>query len=158
MAIVTSTVTVNAAFLQEIKEDNRELTQLLKRSESACRRVKASPASSGSLAELLVLVRDQLAFHFALEEAYGYFEHAVDEAPRLSERAMALRSEHETLYLEICSIAEEAESMRLGRQARRRVHSVAQDFLLFYQRLKEHETDETELILQALDDDIGVGD
>ena len=157
MAIVTSTVTVNAAFLQEIKEDNRELARFLSRAEAKCKNATVSP-SSAIVADLLVQVRDQLAFHFALEEAYGYFENAVDAAPRLSGRATALRAQHEALFVEICEIADEAEEMRLGRNGRRRVRTVAHRFLNFCHRLRQHEADETELILQALDDDIGVGD
>ena len=175
MAIVASTVTVNAAFLQEIKEDNRELSQLLKRAEAECESAASAPASAASMAELLVQVRDQLAFHFALEEAYGYFEHAVDTAPRLGQRAQALRSEHETLFREVCSIVDAAEEARMSRYGRRNgdamriagedrlagedcVGKVARRFLEFCRKLKQHEAEETELILQALDDDIGVGD
>jgi hypothetical protein len=158
MAIVTSTVTVNAAFLQEIKEDNRELAQLLTKAEAECQSATNSPSSAATIDHRLVQVRDQLAFHFALEEAYGYFENAVDAAPRLSGRATALRAQHEALFVEICEIADEAEEMRLGRNGRRRVRTVAHRFLRFCHRLRQHETEETELILQALDDDIGVGD
>jgi len=157
MAIVTSTVTVNAAFLQEIKEDNRELARFLSRAEAKCKNATVSP-SSAIVADLLVQVRDQLAFHFALEEAYGYFENAVDAAPRLCGQATALRAQHEALFVEICEIADEAEEMRLSRNGRRRVRTVANRFLNFCHRLRQHEADETELILQALDDDIGVGD
>ena len=39
--------------------------------------------------------------HFALEDAYGYFEDAVAEAPRLSDMAEQLHSEHDGLFLEI---------------------------------------------------------
>jgi hypothetical protein len=64
------TLTINAAFLQEIKEDNRELRHLL----DGCAALLARPDPAGidpkRLAAMLSKLRDQLAMHFALEEAY----------------------------------------------------------------------------------------
>ena len=83
MAIVSKTVTVNAAFLLEIKEDDRRLRCLLGELLSAFGAPSGRVASPSRLAELLVAVRDQLAMHFSLEEAYGYFDDPVSVAPRL---------------------------------------------------------------------------
>src|SRR5687767_2315396 len=99
----TSTVTVNAAFLQEIKEVNQELWQLLAELHHRCIR-PISPGQCKTLIDRLSELRDNLALHFALEEAYGYFEDPVHVAPQLSNRVEALRAEHKTLYCEFCRL------------------------------------------------------
>ena len=159
MAIVsTATVTVNAAFLQEIKEVHQELWDLL----DEVRHLTARPISLRSqcrkVVEMLSQLRDQLALHFALEEAYGYFDDPVAVAPRLCEAADSLRAEHGELYLLICELAEQAESwQRSGRLASLATH-VSRDFQQFDRRLQIHEARENDLILAEYDDDIGVGD
>ena len=89
VSISTTTVTVNAAFLQEIKEVNHELWQLLADLRHRCQRPIA-PGTCRVLVDKLCELRDQLALHFALEEAYGYFEDPVDVAPQLCRQADAL--------------------------------------------------------------------
>ena len=105
------TVTVNAAFLQEIKEDNRELRRLL----LSASNLTSEPANDRSTVkrwvEVLSELRDQLAMHFSLEEAYGYFDDAIDVAPRLSQQAAALRNQHEELFRVICSLVDSAERL-----------------------------------------------
>src|SRR5687768_9654604 len=107
MTVLTSTgtVTVNAAFLEEIKEVNQELWQLLGDLRHRCQRPVA-PGHCRLLIDKLCQLRDQLALHFALEEAYGYFENPVEVAPQLSRAAGRLLEEHKTLYLDFCDIAE----------------------------------------------------
>jgi hypothetical protein len=126
VSTLTSTVTVNAAFLQEIKEVNHELWQLLADLRHRCQRPMA-PGSCRSLVEKLCQLRDQLALHFALEEAYGYFEDPVDVAPQLCRHA--------------------ALAVWLG-----------PEFLDFDALLRKHEERENDLIFEAYDADIGVGD
>src|SRR4029450_1836161 len=106
----TGTVTVNAAFLQEIKEVNQELWSLLSELRHRCQRPLA-PGQFCLLIDKLGQLRDQLALHFSLEEAYGYFEDPVEVAPQLSRQAEMLRSEHKELYLDFCDLVERAERM-----------------------------------------------
>ena len=74
IATATSTVTVNAAFFQEIKEVNQELWQTLAQVRDVCQRPQVAQVDAHRFATLLGELRDQLAMHFALEEAYGYFD------------------------------------------------------------------------------------
>ena len=160
MATVGSrTVAVNAAFLQEIKLDNTALRGLLE----ALRRLTShgwtKTAQATRFTMFLGELRDQLALHFALEEAYGYFEDAVAQAPRLCERALSLREQHAELFTELCELVEEAETataahLPLYRWANRLIVA----FRRFDRRLKDHERAENALILAAFDDDLGVGD
>ncbi|MBW3596714.1 MAG: hemerythrin domain-containing protein [Planctomycetes bacterium] len=157
MAVVTGTLSVNAAFLREIKEDNRRLHELWDETE---RLLASSPQepSPRQVAEALGTLRDQLALHFSLEEAYGYFEDALDVAPRLSERAEELRSQHGALFLELCGIVERAEQWLYHETARDVLPAISRRYRRFLHALKEHETRETAMIMEALNDDVGVGD
>jgi hypothetical protein len=153
----TATLTVNAAFLQEIKEVNQELWQLLADLRHRCQRPIA-PGQCRLLIDRLGQLRDQLALHFALEEAYGYFEDPVDVAPQLSRAAERLRDEHKTLYIDFCDLAERAERMYYDEQHAAFALSFGPQFLELDARLRSHEERENELIFEAYDADIGVGD
>ena len=111
MATLTSTgtVTVNAAFLQEIKEVNQDLWRLLDRLREMCANPAIIRSRRSQFLGQIEELRDQLALHFALEEAYGYFEDPVYVAPQLCDRAFALRDEHRQLYLEVCQLEERAQ-------------------------------------------------
>lgn len=155
--IASTTVTVNAAFLQEIKEDNRELRQLLENIRTIFWRPKLTTRPR-HVVELLGQLRDQLAMHFALEEAYGYFDDAVSVAPRLCCEAETLRSQHADMFTGICNIAEEAERL-LDNDARNDTfRQIVRRFAGWYDRLQDHERREANLVLDAFNDDIGVGD
>jgi hypothetical protein len=158
MLIATRTVTVNAAFLQEIKQDNIELRELLNEVSVRLLRLRPRLADSRNMVEMLTRLRDQLAIHFALEEAFGYFENAVEVAPRLSERADALRDEHDLFFRDICGICEQAEQLLYHEVSSRNLRQVASRYADFYDALQQHENREVELIMEAFDDDIGVGD
>jgi len=159
MTVVTSTgtVTVNAAFLQEIKEVNQELWSLLADLRHRCQRPIA-PSQCRLLIDKLCQLRDQLALHFSLEEAYGYFEDPVDVAPQLGRQAERLRAEHKELYLQFCDLVERAERMFYDEQHAALALWIGPEFLELDQRLLGHERRENELIMDAYDGDIGVGD
>ncbi|MEX2176431.1 MAG: hemerythrin domain-containing protein [Pirellulaceae bacterium] len=157
VATLTGTVTVNAAFLQEIKEVNQELWTLLSDLRHRCQRPLA-PGHSRLLIDKLCQLRDQLALHFALEEAYGYFDDPLDVAPRLCGQAEHLRAEHKGLYLDFCQLVDRAERMFYDEQQAALALWVGPEFLDFDQRLRSHESRENELIFEAYADDIGGGD
>ena len=104
----TATLTVNAAFLQEIKEVNQDLWRLLADIRRMCARPESIRAARSSFLTMLDDLRDQIGLHFALEEAYGYFEDPVHVAPQLCERAFELRAEHNELYLQISRLSDDA--------------------------------------------------
>ncbi|HEX5105739.1 MAG TPA: hemerythrin domain-containing protein [Pirellulaceae bacterium] len=153
----TGTVTVNAAFLQEIKEVNQELWQLLRDLRHRCQRPVA-PGACRLLIDKLSTLRDQLALHFSLEEAYGYFDEPLDVAPQLCRAADQLRAEHKTLYIDFCDLVDHAERMFYEEQHAALALWISPQFLALDLRLREHEERENELIYEAYDDDIGVGD
>lgn len=154
---LTSTVTVNAAFLQEIKEVNQELWQQLAGLRHRCQRPLA-PGMCRQLVEQLAEVRDQLALHFALEEAYGYFDDPVDVAPQLCRQADALRNEHREIYSQLSDLVDRAERMLYQEKLAALAVWIGSVFLEFDVRLRRHEERENDLIFEAYDADIGVGD
>jgi hypothetical protein len=154
---LTGTITVNAAFLQEIKEVNHELWDLLKHLRHRCQRPIA-PGQCRQLIDKLGQFRDQLALHFSLEEAYGYFEDPVEVAPQLCRQAERLRAEHKELYLDLCDLIERAERMFYDEQHAALALWIGPEFLEFDQRIRSHEERENELIMDAYEGDIGVGD
>jgi hypothetical protein len=158
MDLKIGTLGVNAAFLREIKEDHRELRRLLEETLSLLSQGSQTRLPGRRVIGLLERLRDQFALHFSLEEAFGYFEDAISVAPRLSARADALRCEHKVLFLEMCAVADEAERLLRGDNAPQTVRKLALKFVAFHHQYQAHEAAEHDLILEALDDDIGVGD
>jgi hypothetical protein len=152
-----SQVTVNAAFLQEIKEVNQELWQLLSNIREVCSSVWMVRQHTGQLVDMLTDLRDQLALHFALEEAYGYFEHPAPAPPLTSDLACRLRAEHRRLYLLSSQLAESGEQLQFDGNFAEIVTTLPIRFEQLDQELMLHESRENELIMSQYDD-IGVGD
>ena len=153
---MTATLTVNAAFLLEIKEVNLDLWRILAELRSLT--WSAADCQSGRLLSLLEELRDQLALHFALEEAYGYFDDPAYVAPRLCEQATELRAEHRDLYTLICEVGDHAQRLHERGPASAFQSKVAAHYAVFEGRLQRHETRENELIQQQYGDDIGCAD
>ena len=109
--------------------------------------------------DLIVLMsdlRDQLALHFSLEEAYGYFDEAVVSLPQLSVTAEVLRSEHPFLFAAIRDLADEVSEVCSDRAEQ--VNRFIQHFDAFRSMFEKHEENELELILESLDTDLAAGD
>ena len=83
----TRGLTINAAFLKDIKDDNRDLKNLLDKILPLAQHPQTAANHWPELIGLFSDLCDQLALHFSLEEAYGYFEDAVGSAPQLSSSA-----------------------------------------------------------------------
>ena len=107
---------------------------------------------------MLAELRDQLALHFALEEAYGYFEDAVAVEPLLSRRTESLRAEHGQLFLDLCQLEDQAERWLYHEAAANLLPRVAAGFRSFHDRLVDHESRENDLILEALASEIDQDD
>lgn len=140
--------TVNAAFFQEIKEDHQHLKTLLSKISKLVSTVEAINNHSRKFTALLCELRDQLAFHFALEEAYGYFEDAIEREPQYHEQAGKLRAQHEELYLMSQDIAEQAQNRVDSKEPD--LVAVAEQFQAFQAALSAHESAELRLILDAI--------
>ena len=147
---------VNAAFLKEIKDDNRQLKTLWDQLTPLFSHHETAKNHWDELISRLAEIRDQLAIHFSLEEAYGYFDDAVDIAPHLSVAAESLRSQHSNLFGQIRDLADFI--LELDSERTEQVQKLIRKFELFKNDFQKHEEAELRLILKSFDDDIGVGD
>ena len=150
-------VTINVAFLKEIKTDfafrdelNRVYHQLNQKSRS-----KLTPQQAS---DLLADLRDALETYFALEEFYGYFKASAIKNPSVNRKADDLQSAHESLYNEIDAIVEKSlqivyhevnESVTLD--------DLITDLDQFCVHLADHEAAEMDLMMRLWNEDIGVG-
>ena len=157
MATVTKTITINAAFLQEIKEDDTELRRQLNRTRELLSG-EPSLVKPRELVDRLGELRDQFALHFSLEEAYGYFEDAIEAAPWLHRQAESLKEEHRHLFLDLCHLEEEAERLLYHEAAPKLLRAIARDFHEFHERFFDHESRENDLILLSISEELGEGD
>jgi len=159
-------LTVNAAFLKDIKDDNRDLKILLDRLAVLVHPRESAANHWPELIRLFADLRDQLALHFGLEEAYGYFDLAIDADAQLSVTADRLRSEHAVLFEEARHLAEAVADARTGdppiegvvpeiTTAQEKILARYDSFLLHF---NGHEEAELKLILDALDEDLGTAD
>ena len=153
-----SRVTVNAAFLREIKEINTALGNDIGRLERLAVCPDVIRRHARAFLRKLECLRDDLAMHFSLEEFFGYFEDPLTVAPRLGDRAGRLRDEHGLLYEQLCEIVDVAEELVEEHQLSRLSHHVPRRLQNFFDRLARHERDENELIMEAFCDDVGVAD
>ena len=157
-ATLTTTVTLNAAFFQEIKEDNQRLQELQRELREIFSADRPLGVSRFAIIDLLAELRDHLATHFALEEAFGYFDDPIDAAPQLCEQAESLRAEHSDLFIQVCGLAEHAVDLLGDHGKLGGYRHVARMFRDFDHRLRTHESQENALIMQAFNRDIGIGD
>jgi hypothetical protein len=158
MLIAARTIRVNPAFLREIKEDNVELRDLIGQLAGELLTRRPRTHDPRQLFEMFSRLRDQLAIHFALEEAFGYFEDALDVAPRLSQKTEELRAEHDLFFRDICRLCDYVEQVVYDEQPMHSVRQVATRFAAFHDAFEQHEARERELIMEAFEDDLGVGD
>jgi hypothetical protein len=156
--VATGTVTINAAFMQEIKEVDEDLLLLLRKIRHASNRPIALSQCCRTYVNMLLELRDQLALHFALEEAYGYFDDPIDVAPHIAHEAERLREEHRRLYSQLSRLCENAERMLDFGEIALLAMEIPERFAQFDANLNCHEHRENVLLMQALDDDIGYGD
>jgi hypothetical protein len=152
---------VNAAFLQEIKDDNRFLDELLIATRDALACTAQRHVSIRALVELLRRLRDRLATHFSTEEAFGYCENAVTFPEHWSARAEELRRQHASLYLEVCDVVESAEKLlyreSIGSHSQRRsMTAISAAFTEFVSNLSRHDADEYTLVDAILGVEHGV--
>jgi len=152
----TRRLAVNAAFLRDIKDDSHHLKVLLEKIRPMVSHEKIASNHWTEVIELWSELRDQLALHFSLEEAYGYFEEAIDTAPELSTKAESLRGQHSSLFESIRHLVESAGDVSADQEEK--IGKMLHRYETFIRAFQVHEEAELLLILDALDSDLGVCD
>jgi len=112
--------------------------------------------SPEKFASALAEFADHVQAHFVHEEeAEGFFDNVIDQAPRLKTRADALIEEHAVMSRELA---------RLQRHAKEGVVSdewwsqLNEEFESFWQLFCRHERAENDLVQEAFHDDLGSAD
>jgi hypothetical protein len=159
-------VTINVAFLQEIKSDfgfrdllNNVYRQLKPGSHRGDLNDPSGKVLPRVAAELLGELRDGLKTYFALEEFYGYFQQAAVQNPCVGQAACGLQEEHETLFLKLDQIVEMTLQIvyhEIGPETT--LDHVAEELESFCIDLAAHEQAEMDLMMRLCNEDIGVGD
>lgn len=144
---LVKTLTINPAFLQEIKDSNPDLWDTVRQIRQACRCDSEPARTARSLARLLDALRDHLALQFSLEESYGYLEVPFDQHGEVvAKLARETHSQHCSLYLRLSELAEQAEELQYRGVEPTQLQILVQCTLDFDQLLRDHEESEHELI------------
>ena len=149
-------MTINVAFLEEIKTDFDFRSTLNKVYQQVNKRPDAPPPE---IVRWLNELRDQLETYFALEEFYGYFEQDEVTNIRVSKKVAKKTREHETLFLQLSAVIDVAEQIVYHECSNDlTIAEVRHLFDRFCEALADHEQDEMELIMEMFNEDVGVGD
>jgi hypothetical protein len=151
-----SKIGVNAAFMMEIKDDHRHLHDRLCCLRKLIKNPSIAQGHFRDFVDQLFGLCDQLAFHFALEEAYGYFDDALEATPHLHDQSTKLRNQHSSLFVTARDLADQAAAC--VKPSLSQVSSLVNGFRAFDVALKVHESAEKGLIMAAVNQDVGVGD
>ncbi|QDS90415.1 hypothetical protein EC9_46230 [Rosistilla ulvae] len=140
------TLTVNPAFLQEIKESNHDLWSTLHEVRQTCDEGGSRAEIAKRLVRLLDQLRDHLSLQFALEESYGYIECPGVIERRISEAAERAQGQHCRLFLQLTDLCELAEELQYRGFAASEVERLIGETEAFDVALQQHERCEDELI------------
>lgn len=146
VSILSKTVVINTAFLEEIKDSNSALWDQLAQLHEACQSYDVRSVLLHKLVGLLDELRDALAFQFALEESYGYVEVPTSMSTDLSSSIEHVRSQHCALYLTISELAEKAEELQYRGWDAEHVDDLVRQVNLFELQLRDHEQTERQLL------------
>ena len=150
-----SGVTINVAFLREIKEDNLSVREQTNR---IYQRLKKGMTPREAV-DCLSDYRDSLETYFALEKCYGYFNNSRIKNPLISVRADDLQNEHEQLFNDVNELIELTEQIvyqECGPNLT--LIEITDLFECFARRFELHEQNEMELMLRLCNEEFGVGD
>lgn len=150
---------VNAAFLQDIKDDERHVLATLNSVKQQLNRRTLDPPDPSSTRANLRRLYAQVKRRFELESICGYMENVIHVAPRLCRQSEELLNEHTVLLDQLRSIVEIAhqECQEEG-DAPMNSNSLRAAFMSFHVQFLAHEERETDLIIDSLYFDIGGGD
>ena len=146
MRTKSETLTVNPAFLQEIKDSHPDLWHTVHEVRQVCHSEGEPAHLARALIRLLGQLRDHLALQFALEESYGYIECPGVIEKRVCEYADIARGQHFRLFLQLTDLCELAEELEYRGFAESEVQRLIEDTLGFDAAFMQHERSEDDLI------------
>ncbi len=145
----STTLVVNPAFLQEIKESNPDLERILLNLRRLLVGSGRDREVCNKLTRCLDDLREQLSLQFSLEESYGYLAVGTSEHGPLSDVASHAQSQHGMLYMQLSDLAEQAEELQYRGVESEQLDALLEGTRAFDANLRDHEREELELIRQA---------
>ncbi|NND96298.1 MAG: hypothetical protein HKN47_03085 [Pirellulaceae bacterium] len=149
----TRTLAINPAFLEEIKESNRELWQTHEQLRQVFQVTDSDDQVMRQLVQTLDTFRDQLATQFQLEESFGYqpVDHQSSSQRQFLDFELVdqVCRQHCALYLRITDLAERAEEMQYRGVEPDHLSELIVLSQQFEQEFCEHERLENQLIARA---------
>ena len=136
------------SFVEQIKHAHDELRKGLNRFRT---KICEQQDRNGLLATTNLL-KEELTAHFHLEEADGYLSDAVEQAPRMADKANTLLHQHPKLSQSLDQLLIAAEQGDGSPKWWAEFRTQADDFL---DRLAKHEQAENMLVQRAFEVDIG---
>jgi len=152
VATLSKTLTVNPAFLQEIKDSNPDLWDSVDQLSNIDQTADEPTPVLRMLVRLLDDLRDKLALQFSLEESYGYIEVPASAYSGVTgDLAVRAQSQHGTLYLRLNDLAEQAEELQYRGVESQRLRELIASTVEYHSDLHAHELLEKELIRRSYD-------
>lgn len=142
----TFIVTINAAFLQEVKESNCQVWETLFQLRIISQLSNTTEQQVHRWVHLLTEFRRQLSAEFALEETYGYISQAIRQHIVVGVDPADTLKQHKELYLQLIDICERAEQSQYVGTAVRDFGMHVAAFREFDAMLSEHEKVEAQMI------------
>ncbi|MFO0942814.1 MAG: hypothetical protein U0930_18920 [Pirellulales bacterium] len=143
-------VTINAAFLQEVKEAHSQVWETLYTLRVIAQQATVTDAEIHLWVSKLTEFRRQLSTEFALEETYGYISSTQRQHINVGVDPSVTLKQHRELYLQMLEVCERVEESQY-------VGTVVRDFRLhvacfqeFDASLSEHERLESLMIREGL--------
>lgn len=143
-------VAVNAAFLQEVKEANSSVWDLLFALRQVAQKSTPTPPEIHQWVQNLTEFRRQLSTEFALEETYGYLSSIQ---PRCTVDVVdpgEVVRQHKDLYVQLLELCEEVEQSQYVGTVIRDFRNHTAMFQEFDASLSQHERIEAEMIRRRL--------
>ena len=151
-------ISLNSAFILEIKQDSVEFRQLIHQILGEIR--LSTDASSAAyvryLHDRISHLRDEIETYFALEEFYGGFHESSGRD--MHQQVRKLKQQHVELFLQLDQVVELIEQLVYQETSEFSLSLVAEQFNQFYRDWQSHEEFEMEIVMQSCNEVLGTGD
>lgn len=135
---------------KEVRDEQRELDQHIDRIDRLFREHRVGSIHGAiRLLEALDELSEHVGMMFALKESDGYLREAVESAPSLCGCADELKSDHETLFIELSHLIDQCDRDMAQHRWAASWKMAEMTFENFRQRLEAHQLGEADLLQKA---------
>jgi iron-sulfur cluster repair protein YtfE (RIC family) len=143
---------IHLAIYEQIHREHAALRALLSRVD---RTLNDQCVEANDVVELLCRLYDALRNHFHCEEEGGFYAQISSDAPRLTGRTRNLSSEHRDLLSLAANLVQSSTECW---KAPMPWQTLREEFQILHQQLRQHESEENQLLQEAYQDDFGGND